>query len=157
MPLADAAFKLPSGLYDQSLLIKLGPTVQAVVSHYAALTQPAGAAAPQSEVCMALVDTGAEESCIDQALAVKLGLPVVDVIMIAGAGGAKQHPVFLAQVVIPVLGFMQFGRFAGVDLTGGGQIHNVLLGRTFLANVLMVYDGLKSQVTLAAPVLPTAP
>ena len=157
MPLTDAAFRLPSGLYDQSLLVKFGPTLQVVVSHYTALVQQPATAAPQSEVCPALIDTGAEESCIDQALAVKLALPVVDVIMIAGAGGEKQHQVFLGQVVIPALGFMQFGRFAGVELTGGGQIHTVLLGRTFLSNVLMVYDGLKSQVTLASPVLPTAP
>ena len=32
----------------------------------------------------------------------------------------------------PILDFIQYGRFAGVDLAAGGQVHKALIGRTFL-------------------------
>ncbi len=38
-------------------------------------------------------------------------------------------------------------RFIGVDLVAGGQTHGVLLGRGFLEDVIMIYGGLKAQVT----------
>lgn len=45
---------------------------------------------PDVEPVKALIDTGASESCIDENLAIKLRLPVVDVMSIAGsAGGAR--------------------------------------------------------------------
>jgi predicted aspartyl protease len=103
---------------------------------------------PQQHV--ALIDTGATESCIDDALAAALGLTAVDKIMIGGSAGAREHNVYLAVVSMPSIAKVQFGRFAGVDLAGGGQLHRVLLGRTFLAGVVMIYDGLRAQVTLAS-------
>ena len=85
-----------------------------------------------SQVVAALVDTGASESCIDNKLAEELGLPVIDKMDMSGVSGMKKHNVYLASVHIPELEFAQYGRFAGVDLRDGGQIHQVLLGRTFL-------------------------
>ncbi len=103
---------------------------------------------PQVKSIGALVDTGASECCIDDALAVKLGLPVVDKQKVSGASGAWMASFYLAQVHVPALPFTMWGRFAGVDLTGGGQAHQALIGRTFLRNVTMTYDGITGTVIL---------
>lgn len=100
---------------------------------------------------MALVDTGASESCIDCDLAKRLGLPIIDTMQISGTDGTKTHDVYLAHINIVSLEFFQYGRFAGVRLSAGQQPHGVLLGRTFLASVMLIYDGLRGQITLTAP------
>ena len=96
----------------------------------------------------ALVDTGALESCIDIGLAEELGLPMVDRVRIAGAGGTHQAPVYLGHIFFPQIPDTQYGRFAGVRLSDGGQAHKALIGRTFLANYTMMYDGPSGRVAL---------
>lgn len=153
MPLLDATFRDADGQTDKPFLIRYGPSVQVVVGHY---VQPGVTIAEpmQPETTWALVDTGASESCIDCDLAVKLGLPIVDTMQISGSNGTFQHDVYLAQINIFGLEFSQFGRFAGVKLSTGQQPHGVLLGRTFLDNVLLIYDGIRGQITLTAARLP---
>ena len=146
MPILDAGFRRQDGHPDGQLLITYGPTVQVTVGHYA----PEADSARPSKAVYALVDTGAFESCIDAALAVELGLPVIDTTRIAGAGGESVHDVFLAHIQIPQLEIVQYGRFTGVNLQAGSQAHSVLLGRTFLVNTIMIYDGLRAQVTIAS-------
>jgi hypothetical protein len=150
MPVLDAGFHTQDGRPDGRLLVTYGPTVQVTVGHYA---PDAGQPRP-SKVVFALVDTGSYQSCIDAALALELGLPVVDTALIAGAGGESTHDVFLAHIQIPQLEIVQYGRFTGVNLRAGRQAHEVLLGRTFLANAIVIYDGLRSQVTIATARLP---
>jgi hypothetical protein len=87
-------------------------------------------------------------------LAKKLKLPVIDTMQIAGANGSHTHDVYLAYVNILGLEFSQYGRFAGVHLSAGQQPHGVLLGRTFLSNVMLIYDGLRGQITLTAARIP---
>ncbi len=74
----------------------------------------------------------------------------MDIVTISGVAGAKEHPVYLAHILIPQLDIIQYGKFTGVDLKSGGQVHDVLLGRDFLRNVIMIYDGFRSQVTIAS-------
>lgn len=108
----------------------------------------------------ALVDTGAGESCIDSVLAAQLNLPIVDKRMVAGAHGAQEVNMHLAQVRVPSLEFNILGAFAGVHLAAGGQIHQALIGRTFLRHFTMVYEGRTGTVSIssvAAPVSPTPP
>ena len=146
MPILDAGFRKQDGHPDGQLLIGYGPTVQVTVGHYA----PEADSARPSQAVYALVDTGASQSCIDSSLATELGLPVIDTARIAGAGGESPHDVFLAHITIPQLEIVQYGRFTGVNLRAGGQEHGVLLGRTFLVNTVMIYDGLRAQVTIAS-------
>jgi hypothetical protein len=54
----------------------------------------------------------------------------------------------LAQVRAPTLGFTIYGLFAGVHLKAGGQPHRALIGRTFLQNLTMVYEGKTGTVTI---------
>ena len=97
----------------------------------------------------ALVDTGASESCIDSLLATQLNLPVVDRRIVSGVSGPQEINMHLAQVHIPTLNYTIYGAFAGVHLAAGGQPHKALIGRTFLRNFTMTYNGLTGAVTLS--------
>ena len=68
---------------------------------------------------------------------------------VAGAGGAAEVNMHLAQIHVPALQFTVYGRFAAVHLAAGGQPHRALIGRTFLRNFLLTYDGRTGSVTLA--------
>ena len=146
MPLADLGFVDREGRPDSRLLVDAGPTVEVAVTTLVA----SDGLPPDGHTTHALVDTGAAQSCIDAELAEALGLPVVDEMTISGVAGARQHDVYAARVAIPSLEVAQFGAFAGVDLASGGQPHRVLLGRTFLQGTVMIYDGIRAQVTIAS-------
>lgn len=150
MPLADAAFVDADGRADQAALIQFGPSLQVVVSPFIDPPQPP----TEGHTTHALIDTGAAQSCIDIQIAQSLGLPVVDYVMITGAAGTSRHPLYAARVAIPTLEIFQFGAFAGVDLAAGDQPHGVLLGRTFLQGTVMIYDGIRAQVTIASYRIP---
>lgn len=89
----------------------------------------------------ALVDTGASLSCIDSELAVSLSLPIVNRRAVSGVHGSNEVNVHLAQIYVPALRCTIYGEFAGVHLKAGGQPHSALLGRGFLKDFTMTYDG----------------
>lgn len=129
-------------------LLRFGPSIRVSVSPYSdpsKLELPL----PPGNPTLALIDTGATESCIDTRLAEQLGLQAIDTMMLGGVRGLAEHPVFMAYVSIFELGMAQYGRFAGVNLADGGQQHGVLLGRTFLSGVTMVYDGPNASVRIS--------
>ena len=94
------------------------------------------------------MDTGANASSIDSELAGELNLPVVDQQIIAGVGGRHKVSMFLAQIHVPDLKHAINGKFAGIHLRKGGQMHDVLLGRDFLRGYVMIYDGVTNRATL---------
>lgn len=98
----------------------------------------------------ALVDTGANQCCIDATLAMQLQLPIVNQIKVAGVHGARMMNMHLAQVYIPSLPELIWGNFIGADLAGGGQPHRAIIGRDFLRRFRMIYDGPTGLVTLEA-------
>lgn len=71
--------------------------------------------------------------------------------MQAGAHGAKEVAIHLAQIHIPTLGQTINGGFAAVDLRMGGQSIDALIGRTFLRRFRMIYDGPTGLVELSTP------
>jgi predicted aspartyl protease len=99
----------------------------------------------------ALVDTGAVMCFIDEAVARTLKLLLIDRQTICGAGGAHEANVHLAGIQVPALRYELWGRFAGVNLSAGGQQHGVLLGRNLLSDFVMNYDGLKGKVAISQP------
>jgi predicted aspartyl protease len=135
----------------RALLTSTGPTLLVDIGF-----DPAWRAAgsprtvPQAAIqsVWALVDTGAGESCIDDQLAVRLGLPLIDRRPIAGISGLKTANMYMAQIHVSALGFTMYGAFAGVDLVAGGLRHQALIGRTFLQHLTMVYSGPTGDVTL---------
>ena len=93
----------------------------------------------------ALIDTGASGSCISEDLAKELGLPIVDRMEVTGVGGRRVHNVYLAHVVVKQLGVESRGAFIGVPRLGAQPL---LVGRDFLANVVLIYDGVTGVVTI---------
>ncbi len=82
-------------------------------------------------------------------MAAELNLPIVNRRPISGAHGSHPTNIYLAQIHVPSLKFTIHGEFAGVDLAAGGQVHKVLIGRTFLRHFTMVYEGANGAVTLS--------
>jgi hypothetical protein len=131
-------------VYGPTLLVDIG--FDANWSHAAPTTVPV----PGISGIHALVDTGASESCIDSLLAGQLNLPIVDKRMIGGISGAQEVNMYFAQVHIATLGYTIYGLFAGVHLAAAGQAHKALIGRTFLRNFTMVYEGRSGNVTISS-------
>jgi predicted aspartyl protease len=98
----------------------------------------------------ALVDTGAQDNCIDRLVAAQLNLPVVDRERVCGVHGEREVDVYVAQVYVPALKFTEYGKFAGVELKESGHRQHLLLGRTFLSHFTLVYDGKTGEVSLAS-------
>lgn len=117
MPMVEAGFHSEDGKAEHEKLLRYGPTIQVTVGP---MPTDEPTSEEELESALALIDTGASESCIDINLAKKLRLPVVDVQQVSGAAGSSQHDIFMAQVEILTLRFSQYGGFIGVDLSGGG-------------------------------------
>jgi predicted aspartyl protease len=103
---------------------------------------------PSDHDIVALIDTGAQECFIDSDLANHLHLPIVDRCKVAGSQGKHEVDVYLAHVHIPALVWTQYGKFAGAYLNRGGLQYEVLMGRTFLENFTLSYNGKSGRVTL---------
>jgi len=136
-------------LSARDLLINTGPTLFVNIG-FDPDFRPIAPAVPVPAITgvHALVDTGAGECCIDDQLAVKLRLPLIDRRSVSGIGGRKEVNMYLAQIHVPSLPHTIYGAFAGVDLVAGGQAHQALIGRTFLRSFTMIYSGLTGDVTL---------
>jgi hypothetical protein len=104
---------------------------------------------PGEREILALIDTGATECFIDSDLATILNLPIVDRRDVAGSVGKHSVYVFLAQIYIPSLEHVQDGTFAGAYLGRGGMPYRVLLGRTFLQQFVLMYNGITGRVSLS--------
>jgi predicted aspartyl protease len=146
MPLLECGPQSAPGVFSPDQLITLGPGAMVQVGP----PNPTNPMEHASSVpAIALIDTGATESCIDEQLAISLGLPLIDKIFLGGVAGSAEHNVYLAVITVPGTSLLQYGRFAGVHLAAGSQLHRVLLGRTFLKTSIFIYDGRTGRVTLA--------
>jgi hypothetical protein len=161
VPIVEVGFAgLPiAGAADA--LERLGPTIHVEIGFnpmtFATLAGvapppavPQGAPLIPPQLVPALIDTGAQQSMIDEALAVQLALPLVNQQPVAGVGGQHVANVYLAHIFIPSLGGQgQFGAFMGAHLQAGGQLHRALIGRTLLRNTLLIYDGERGSVRIS--------
>jgi hypothetical protein len=141
------------GAPGRELLMAYGPTLIVAVGFDSNYTpaQPWPVPTPGITGIHALVDTGATESCIDNLLAAHLNLPIIDRRPISGVHGTQIVNVYMGQIHVPSLLFTIYGAFSGVDLAAGGQAHRVLIGRTFLKDFTMVYEGFTGTVKLSRP------
>ena len=96
----------------------------------------------------ALIDTGASTGAIDSKLAQLLKLPVVDQVNVGGIGGMHTVNMYMAQVLIPSLKCVLYGGFTGVHLADAGCSQQALIGRDFLKNFAMHYEGRTGTVVL---------
>lgn len=150
MTIARTSITGGSDVDASQALVALGPTIPVDVGFDPNFSPGIAGAEPAVKAVPALIDTGATLSCIDNKLAEELDLPLMDrQEFLAGIDGVALTNLYLAQIAIPQLNFVHYGRFAGVKLAEGQQIHKILLGRSFLRTFIMIYDGLHGDVRLA--------
>jgi hypothetical protein len=164
LPIVEVGFaglRLTAGASASDALVAIGPTVQVEIGFdpatYTALSGapppvmlPTGTMATPPQIVPALIDTGAQQSMIDEDLAVQLALPLINRQPVSGVSGQHIANVYLAHLLIPTLGGQgQFGAFMGAHLQAGGQPHGALLGRTLLRRTLLIYDGERGSVRLS--------
>lgn len=151
MPIVDCGFPDTQKISGSETLLRVGPTLLVDIGFDPEYNYGVNGAFPKSAAAQvpALVDTGATISCIDNSLAQSLNLPLVDRQKVSGVGGKHECNVYLAHLVAPALAWFQWGLFHGVSLTEGDQVHQALIGRTFLQNMMLVYDGRTGRVQIA--------
>ena len=135
------------GVPDSGALVSYGPTLMVQIGFDREFA-PGGILSLPERRWPAMVDTGADTSCIDSELATELGLPIVDRGKVSGIHGAMGLNLHTAQIHIPELDFTLYGQFYGVHLAAGGQPQSALLGRNFLQHFTMVYNGRTGSVTI---------
>ena len=136
------------GTLDPESLIILGPSIMVHVGlDYE--TYPHPNLDVMTPPIWALIDTGASLTCIDKSLAVQLGLPIRGApFSISGISGPETVNMHLGQIHIPTLKTTISKLLPAVDLGGGNQIHQVIIGRDFLNSCQMFYDGTTGEVQI---------
>jgi predicted aspartyl protease len=148
--------KTPDGktinIHPAQALQRSGPIVQVSVTlaqSFAATVAQSGGQLPQPVTGLALVDTGASNTCIDDEAAKSMNLPVIDVGSMHSASHAKT-PSNIYPVQVEIIGFqIQFQslRTMGAALKAQGLL--MLLGRDLLQRCTLFYNGLTGQITLS--------
>ena len=150
MTIADCGFRDSSFLSGRERLLQMGPTLLVDIGFDPDYKYTAGGLTFNSDIAQvpALIDTGATFSCIDDALAQSLGLPLVDRHMFWGINGECELNVYLAHIVVPALSFFQHGVFFGCSIVQISGVHRAVLGRTLLQNMMLIYDGRTGSVRI---------
>ena len=149
MPSTQAGFKTgKNGLSTADLLVDLGPTLRVDIG-LKSRSAPGEAPDLAAKRLRALIDTGAGGDCIDDDLARQLKLPIIDEGEISGVGGCHHAFIYTARVYVPSLQRLLFQPFTGVELLEGRQWHRVILGRTFLRQYRLAYDGASGRVEIS--------
>jgi predicted aspartyl protease len=138
-------------LPPREAMILRGPCIQASVSissAFATQLLAKGLPIPPPIVGPALIDTGAGLTCIDESKASAAGFPIIDMMNVSSASHAVSvKPVFPIQ--IELLGSTikaDVNRAVGGELSAQGIL--VLIGRDFLADCVLIYDGSAGTTTL---------
>jgi predicted aspartyl protease len=143
----------PALVNPQASLIMLGPRLQVAVglaNAFADQVLKSGGQVPAVVSVWALIDTGASQTCIDDTIAQRMGLPVIGKSKMASASEAASecnlYPVHIefagGQIALDVL------QTPGAALSAHGLL--ILIGRDFLQHCTMFYNGMMGQITLSA-------
>ena len=107
-----------------------------------------GKSLPTPKPGLALIDTGATGTCIDEQAAQELGLPVIDVVKMTSATHADQEAkVYPIQISIPPSLVFNVPRAIGAALAPQGLL--ILIGRDLLSVCNLFYNGPLGQITLS--------
>jgi predicted aspartyl protease len=132
-------------------LLRQGPVVQVVLSLAQTIADQLmqqGLPIPAPLPGLALIDTGASATCIDDATAQQLQLPVIDVVNMTSASHAStQQNIY--PVLIEVAGGIRIDvpRAMGANLAPQKLV--ALIGRDFLQHCTLFYNGPAGAITLA--------
>jgi len=127
----------------------MGPTLNVEILVPTALEQylkSVGQAVPLPVRGVALVDTGATISAVDDSVVKALNLSPIGLTKTGTAVGPAQQYLYPARFALLDLGSgYEFSRVLGANLSGTGYI--ALIGRDVLTQILMVYNGPLGIVT----------
>ena len=134
-----------------------GPLVSVEISIPAALKahlSAKGLPIPSPQSGLALIDTGAFATAVDQTIFDALGIPPIDKITTTTPHGVSKSPVYPATVSFPGLDVveMPMERVVGCSLkwqSVEGKDIIMLLGRDLLQYFLLVYNGKSADIFLA--------
>jgi predicted aspartyl protease len=98
---------------------------------------------------MALIDTGASSTCIDEQAAQQLQLPVVNVVNVASASHSSTpqnvYPIQIEVAGLPIS--IEAPNAIGAALSAQGLL--ALIGRDVLQHCTLFYNGLTGEITLS--------
>ena len=135
----------PVGLAQRGPLV---PATLMVSDSHRRFLATQGKPAPHAIQGLALIDTGASITCVDQQVATDAGLPVVDTAAMTSASHAKHEvPVFAGKLVIPEFTNINTEYALGATLDGQNLI--ALIGRDLLQAAVLVYNGTEGTVSLS--------
>jgi len=160
MPIINISYASPERPNDPRALMVLGPQITVdilpplVVEKWA---KGSGSQLKQAYNVVALIDTGASVTGVDENVLSQLGYPPIGVASLATPSGVSQTEVYMVRLVIPSQIDPHFPpniprividnvRVIAVKL--GGQPYKVLLGRDVLSKMVMIYNGPHALITL---------
>jgi predicted aspartyl protease len=142
--------KLP--IPPQLALLQRGPIVQVSITVGTAIAQQVlqtGGSVPQPVSGLALIDTGATSTCVDDEAAGQLKLPAIDVVTVASASHSSTqqnvYPIQIEVVGLPIA--INAPRAIGAPLRAQGLL--LLIGRDVLQHTLLVYNGATGAFSLS--------
>lgn len=129
-----------------------GPALQVEISIPALLAsvlERAGVQIPTPHVGLALIDTGASITAVDQQVLGGLGLTPTGVTQVATPGGVVQQPLYACNISFPgtPIPTLPFNVVIGSSLAALGFV--ALIGRDVLRHFQIVYNGIEGIWTLA--------
>jgi len=108
-----------------------------------------GKSLPKPVSGIALIDTGATSTCIDDEAARQLQLPVVDVVNVASASHASTqqnvYPIQIEVVGLPI----SFEAPNAIGAALAAQNLLALIGRDVLQHCTLFYNGITGEITLS--------
>jgi predicted aspartyl protease len=136
----------------QAALLQRGPIVQISVTVGQAIAQQVlqqGGTVPAPVSGLALIDTGATSTCVDDEAAQRLQLPATDVVTVASASHSSTqqnvYPIQIEVVGLPIK--VDAPRAVGAPLKAQGLL--LLIGRDVLQHTVLVYNGSIGTFTLS--------
>jgi predicted aspartyl protease len=124
------------------------PGVIKVAQSIADALMQAGTPVPAPISGMVLIDTGASNSCIDDGIAQRLQLPVIDVVNMTSASHAStQRNVYPVQIELASGLTVNVPRAIGAELASQDLVG--LIGRDFLQRCTLFYNGITGEITLS--------
>ena len=142
----------PVAIPSPIALTQRGPVLQVTLGVEQTIAQQLlaqGIKLPEPISGLALIDTGATSTCIDETVAKQLKLPVVDVVTISSASHSKTeqnvYPVLIEVVGLPI----KFNTLRAIGVSLANQGLQVLIGRDLLQLCTLFYNGMIGSFTLS--------
>ena len=139
-------------MYGGEMLRINGPRMQVIIRSIAPSGDAPGKNFTEEN---ALIDTGASIVCIDRFMAKRLGLELVNVTKMDVVGNRIDACVYAGWLEVPELGFSKMMMLFAPD--NAMPTSQVLLGRSFLSNFIMNYDGPSDTFQFFRPGMGLAP